>query len=110
MTKTIPENSWAAELHRFTSRNSGRVTKLEVDSPDYCAKREAGFPLRGIAYDSADQRVLITLGDQANGDLNLTHSIKDAQAIFVLVDARGRDEALAIAHKDSQTLLRFLDL
>ena len=110
MTKTFPENSWAAELRRFTSRNSGRATKLEVDSPDYSAKRETGFPLRAIAYDSADQRVLITLGDQTEGDLNLTHSIKDALAIFVLVDARGRDEALAIAHKDSQTLLRFLDL
>jgi hypothetical protein len=110
MTKTIPENSWAAELHRFTSRNAGRVMKLEVDSPDYCAKREAGFPLRAIAYDSVDDQVLITLGDRADNQVHLTHSIRDAQAIFVLVDVRGRDEALAIAHKDSQTLLRFLDL
>jgi hypothetical protein len=111
MTKRIPESAWAIELHKFTNRNAGRYTKLEVDSPDFGAQaQEYGYPLRGIAYDSRDARVLITLGDQSSAERHLTHSIEKAEAIFVLVDLRGRDEALAIAQKDSQTLLRFLDL
>jgi hypothetical protein len=111
MTKRIPENAWAIELHKFTNRNAGRATKLEVDSPDFGAQaQEFGYPLRGIAYDSRDNRVLITLGDQASAERHLTHAIEKAEAIFVLVDLRGRDEALAISQKNSQTLLRFLDL
>ncbi len=111
MTKRIPESAWAAELHKFTNRNAGRATKLEVDNPDFGAlSQEMGYPLRGIAYDSRDECVLITLGDQSCAERHLTHSIKKADAIFVLVDLRGRDEALAISHKNSQTLLRFLDL
>jgi hypothetical protein len=111
MTKQIPEPAWAAELHSFTSRNAGRTTSLEIDSLDFGAQsEEAGFPLRGIAYDSRDDRVLITLGDQASADRRLTHTIQKAEAIYILVNARGRDEALAIMHNHSQTLLRFLDI
>lgn len=111
MTKRIPESAWAFELHKFTSRNAGRATRLEIDSPDFGAHgQQLGFPLRGIAYDSRDARVLITLGDQAGADRYLTHAIDNAEAIFVLIDQRGRDEALAIAQKNTQTLLRFLDL
>jgi hypothetical protein len=110
MTKRIPESAWAIELHKFTNRNAGRATTIEVDSPDFsAAAQRAGHPLRGIAYDSHDNRVLITLGDQTSAE-HLTHAVEKAEAIFVLVDVRGRDEALAVAHKDSQTLLRFLDL
>ena len=111
MTKRIPESAWAIELHKFTNRNAGRSTRLEIDSPDFGAQaQELGYPLRGIAYDSRDDRVLITLGDQSSTARHLTHAIEKAQAIFVLVDLRGRDEAIAIAQKNSQTLLRFLDL
>ena len=111
MTKRIPASAWAIELHKFTNRNAGRTTALEVDSPDFsAAAQRAGHPLRGIAYDSRDDRVLITLGDQTSAEQHLTHAIEKAEAIFVLVDVRGRDEALAVAQKDRQTLLRFLDL
>lgn len=111
MTKKIPENTWAMELHRFTSRNAGRTTTIEVDSPDFGAQsQEHGFPLRGITYDSRDERVLITLGEQASTDRHLTHAIADATAIFLLVGLKGRDEALAIHQKDTSTLLRFMDL
>lgn len=111
MTKRIPENSWAAELHRFTSRNAGRVTTLEVDSPDFGAQaQEAGYPLRGITYDASDHRVLITLGEKASAERHLTHTIPQATAIFLLVDVRGRDEALAIRQNNTNTLLRFIDL
>ena len=111
MTKTIPHTAWATELHRFTSRNAGRVTKLEVDSPDFGAQsQEPGFPLRGITYDAHDDRVLITLGEQACAERHLTHTIPQATAIFILVDVRGRDEALAIRQNNTNTLLRFIDL
>lgn len=111
MTKCIPETDWAAELHKFTSRNAGRTTTLEIDNPDYGAQaQEIGHPLRGIAYDSRDARVFITLGEQASPERHLTRAIENAHAIYVLVDTRGRDEALAITHDNSQTLLRFLDL
>jgi hypothetical protein len=111
VTKRIPENTWAAELHRFTSRNAGRVTKLEVDSPDFGAQsQETGYPLRGITYDAHDDRVLITLGEQASSERHLTHTIPQATAIFLLVDVRGRDEALAIRQNNTNTLLRFIDL
>jgi len=111
MTKRIPESAWAAELHRFTSRNAGRRTKLELDMPDFSVNSpESAFPLRAIAYDAHGERVLITLGAQGAAARQLTHSIQHAHDIVVLIDARGRDEALAISHDDTQTLLRFLDL
>ena len=111
MTKRIPESSWATELHRFTSRNAGRVTTLEVDSPDFGAQaQESGYPLRGITYDANDHRVLITLGEQASAERHLTHTVPAATAIFLLVDVRGRDEALAIRQNNTNTLLRFIDL
>jgi hypothetical protein len=111
MTKLLTEDAWATELHKFTNRNAGRVTKLEIDNPDFGAQsQEHGFPLRGIAYDAKDAQVLITLGDQGRAGRHLTHAIKNADAIYVLVDMRGRDEALAVSHNNTQTLLRFLDL
>jgi hypothetical protein len=111
VTKKIPETAWAMELHRFTNRNAGRVTRVEVDSPDFGAQsQERGFPLRGISYDAHDDRVLITLGQQASAEHHLTHSIPKATAIYLLVDTRGRDEALAISQSDTNTLLRFVDL
>jgi hypothetical protein len=111
VTKKIPENSWAMELHRFTNRNAGRRATMEIDCLDFGARpRPASFPLRGITYDSRDERVLITLGEQASKDEQLTHAIQDATAIILLVGLNGRDEAIAIHRKHTSTLLRFLDL
>jgi hypothetical protein len=111
VTKKIPETSWAMELHRFTNRNAGRITKLEVDSLDFGAQSQVpGCPLRGISYDAHDERVLITLGEKASSEYHLTHTIPKATGIYLLVDTRGRDEALAITQEDTRTLLRFVDL
>jgi hypothetical protein len=99
------------ELHRFTSRNVGRATRVEVNSLDFGAQQqEFGVPLRGISYDARTDRVLITLGKRGDTDQHLTHSITHATAIHVLVDPRGRDEALAIRQNGVSTLLRFIDL
>ncbi len=111
MTKKIPETAWAMELHRFTNRNAGRVTMVEVDSTDFGAQSMVpGCPLRGISYDARDERVLITLGEQASTEHHLTHTIPKATGIYLLVDLRGRDEALAITQQDTNTVLRFVDL
>lgn len=107
MTKKIPETAWAAELHRFSSRNAGRITTLEVDKLNFQPGPNDAFPLRGISYDAHDDRVLITRGRNAAA---LMHTIVHATGIYVLVDTRGRDEALAISQEDSNTVLRFVDL
>ena len=107
MTRKLPETAWAAELHRFSSRNAGRVTTLEVDKLNFQPGPDDAVPLRGISYDAHDDRVLITLGRNSNG---LLHTITRATGIYLLIDARGRDEALAISQEDSHTLLRFVDL
>jgi hypothetical protein len=107
LTKKIPETAWAAELHRFSSRNAGRVTTLEVDRLNFQPGPNDAFPLRGISYDAHDDRVLITLGRNASGPM---HTIARATGIYLLVDTRGRDEALAISQEDSSTVLRFVDL
>jgi hypothetical protein len=110
VTRIIPAAAWARELHRFTNRNAGRVTLLDVGSPDFGAQsRQRGFPLRGVSYDAQDDQVLITLGEQARAAQHLTHTIAQATAIYLLVDVRGRDEALAIRQNGVQTLLRFVD-
>jgi hypothetical protein len=110
VTRKIPEAAWALELHRFTNRNAGRVTTLDVGSPDFGAQsRQRGFPLRAISYDAHDDQVLITLGDQAHAAQHLTHTIAQASAIYVLIDVRGRDEALAVQQDGIHTLLRFVD-
>lgn len=33
MTRVIPGDRWSAELDRFSRRNAGRRTMLEVDEP-----------------------------------------------------------------------------
>jgi hypothetical protein len=110
VTKKIPENTWAMELHRFTRRNAGRCAMLEIDEMDFGAEAlEHGFPLRGITYDSGAERLQITLDNEASAEMKLTHVIGDATAIFLLVGFKGRDEALAIHQKHTSTLLRFVD-
>src|SRR5688500_18891203 len=80
LTKKIPETAWAAELHRFSSRNAGRVTTLEVDRLNFQPGPNDAFPLRGISYDAHDDRVLITLGRNSAG---LMHTIARATGIYL---------------------------
>lgn len=111
MTKRIPADFWATELHRFTSRNAGRATTIETGTLDFGTRaQQPGGTLRGITYDANGDRVLITLGERSGANRYQTHMIPAATAIFVLVDMKGRDEALAIRQKDTNTLLRFTDL
>jgi hypothetical protein len=112
VTKKIPEETWATELHRFTSRNAGRTAALDVDSPDFGDMTgQDALSLRGITYDSRAERLLITLSRQGTPHMaHVTHAITDATAVFLLVDYKGRDEAIAIHQKHMSTLLRFVDL
>ena len=110
MTRQIPEAAWVTELHKFTNRNAGRRTRMEIDSFDFGAQsQQEGWPLRGIAYDARSGGLLITLGNRASPD-HLTHAISGAREIHLLIDGRGRDEALSIVDHDRNTLIRFIDL
>ena len=110
MTRRIPEPAWVCELHRFTNRNAGRASRLETGSLDFGVQsQQQGWPLRGIAYDPREHHLFITLGERASTE-HLTHAIAGAQEIYLLIDTRGRDEALAIRKNDTNTLLRFIDL
>ena len=111
MNRAIPTAEWAQELKRFTDRNAGRLTRLEVSREEASGReQELGFPLRGVAYDRRDGRVEIMLGELGSVDVHLTHAVQAARQVDVLSDARGRDEALSIVGSDGRTVLSFVDL
>ncbi len=110
MDRNIPRDEWVATLKQFTDRNAGRRTLLEEDARDLGAQaEERNYPLRGVAFDPRDGRVMIMLGDQFSVERHLTHSIVGPRAIDLLRDPQGRDTALRITHDtDGQTVLRIL--
>ena len=111
MNRLIPAPDWPLELKRFTLRNAGRLTRLEVSVPEAAAReQELGFPLRGVAYDRRDGRVEIMLGELGSVDVHLTHAVPAARQLDVLSDATGRDEALSVLGAGGRTVLSFVDL
>ena len=109
MTITTGSDGWAALLQAVTDRNASRLTLLEVDGPDFGAQiEEVNLPLRGIAYDRRSGRVEIMLGQLAGPDGHVTHAVPGVVAVDVLISADGRDQAVRIANRDSQSLLRFV--
>lgn len=100
--------TWAEQLKKFTARNAGRRTTLEVDDPDFGVQlQEHGYPLLGVAYDHHDQRVAIMLGDMEGTRHHLSRGIANVKAVDVLRDTAGRDRLLRVAHGRGQTLLTF---
>lgn len=96
---------WAALLRDFTRRNAGRPTQLEIDDPELGAQpAEEGLPLRGVAYDPADDRVEIMLGGHGAGAGHLTHSVAHPDRLDLAV-SDPRHAALRITHGKGQTLL-----
>jgi hypothetical protein len=108
MDRRIPREEWANGLHRFTNRNAGRITVLEVSGSEIGVQQEeVEYPLRGIAYDRRDDRIDIMLGDQRSVDRHLTHTVVAPETVDLLMGEDGRDHALRIVHEDAETLLRF---
>ncbi len=105
----IAKSDWALALKRFTDRNAGYRTALEIDDPALGAQeQEQGFELRGVAYDSRDDRVEIMLGRLGTVESHLTHTITQADELEIESDAEGRDRSLRIRRGDAQTLLRLV--
>lgn len=98
---------WSTTLRDFTSRNAGRIAKLEVDDPEIGALVEAShYPLLGVDFDHRDNSLTITLGDTRGAERHLTRTISKPESVSVLSVA-GRDTALAVKHGGGQTLLTF---
>lgn len=98
---------WSATLREFTSRNAGRIVRLEVDDPEIGALVEAAsYPFLGADYDHKDGRLTISLGDTHGVDRHLTRTITHPETLSIL-SVNGRDAALSVTHGQGQTLLTF---
>ena len=106
-TESSVPSAWATLLERFTARNQGRRTIVEVDDVALGAQIiESGFALRGAAYDHHDRAVTLMLG--VGTTTHMTRTITNIASIALYADATGHDAALRIAHDSGQTLLTFL--
>ncbi|MHB1224909.1 MAG: universal stress protein [Gemmatimonadaceae bacterium] len=110
-TVQTPEAArWPALLERFSERNAGRPTRLEIDDPALGAQlQESGYALLGASYDRRDGRLELMLGSSVAGGAHLTHTIHDVTSVAVLTDPRQRDVALQARHGEGQTILTFTD-
>lgn len=102
----IPADQWGAALSRFTHRNAGRRSTLEVDDPECGAQVQVSdYALLGVDYDLHSKQVEIMVGDFTGTKRHLTRNISDVRSIDILHDARGQDWILRVAHGRGQTLL-----
>jgi hypothetical protein len=105
MDTMLQRSEWARSLAEFTNQNAGRTSRLEIDDPEMGAQpAEEGLPLRGVAYDPAEDRVEIMLGDQGSGARHLTHSVEHPERMDVAASGP-RHTVLRIKHGAGQTLL-----
>lgn len=104
---TVSPEDWVVALGKFTDRNAGRRTWLEVDDPEFGAQmQQHEYQLMGVSYDARDERIQIMLGTFSGVGPHLTHTIGRIEQIDILTDDRGHDSTLRIAQADRQTLLR----
>ncbi|MEW5931513.1 MAG: DUF5335 family protein [Gemmatimonadota bacterium] len=109
MSATAPPADRISLLRDFTARNTGRITRLEIDDPEIGAQwAELDLPLRGVAYDPRDDRLEIMVGDAWSTDAHLTHSIASPADLEVVRDDAGRDLVLRVAYEGGQALLRLV--
>lgn len=107
MREHISKADWEAELTRFTERNAGRRTSLEVHVPEIGVReQERDYQLQGLAFDHRDNRIEIMLGGFEGAGPHLTHTIGNVGSVDLVTDAEGRDAALRIEHDGGRTLLR----
>jgi hypothetical protein len=108
MNERLAPGQWTGKLQEFTHRNTGRLTVIEEDDPEFGAQEEErGIQLRGVAYDPRDGSVAIMLGDLAGTNHHLTHVVRDVSVIDVLRSATGRDVGLRLGRGEGQTLIHF---
>lgn len=109
MATEATSTDWSGMLKAYTLRNTGRRTRLEIDDPAIGAQwSEIDFPLRGVAFDSRDNRIEIMLGEERSLEARLTHSIEYPVDVSILEGATPGSEVLCIRHGRGQTLLQFV--
>jgi hypothetical protein len=110
MLHSIPPALWGRSLSDFSSRNSGRRTRVDVDDLDLGTDRvPEEHSLLRVAFDKSDDRIDIVLGSVPHGGRFLSRSIAAARSVDILTDRHGRDKALRIEHGRSQTVLMFVE-
>jgi nucleotide-binding universal stress UspA family protein len=99
---------WKVQLEAFTSRNRGRPTSVEVDDVLIGAQvLESGYVLIDVAYDPAERRIELSLGDPDRVTKRVTRLIGMIDWIRVVSDPAGTDLGLWIGHGGGQTVLTF---
>jgi hypothetical protein len=106
-TTTLARPQWAQELERFSERNAGRTTVLEVDEADLGAQEVLRLQLAGVSYDHANDEIEIMFGGFVDPGQHMTHVIRGVSEIDRLTLGDGHDAALRIVTAAGQTLLRF---
>jgi hypothetical protein len=110
MMHSIPQAMWGKSLSEFSSRNSGRRTRVDVEDLDLGAgKHPEEHSLLRVSFDRQANRINIFLGSVPRRGQFSSRSIASARAVDILTDRHGRDKALRIEHGRSQTVLLFVE-
>jgi nucleotide-binding universal stress UspA family protein len=107
---TSDASAWGQMLDVFTTRNTGRHVRVEVDDPAFGAQVQArGYVLFGAMFDAHDRRVEVMLSAPDAKRSHLTRTMSDVDWIAVTRNPTGRDVALQMRHGRGETLLVFED-
>jgi len=108
-TQEIPREQWHKFFDSFSRQHEGWLVTLEVLQPDLGAQKEVDdLPFEGISHASTDEldTIAIILGRTPNE--RVTHTIAEAEHVWLETTAQGADAALEIESRDdSKALLRF---
>lgn len=106
MSRSIPRERWSDEMDRFTRRNAGRRTVLEVVVEGTAgARRIVESRLWGVACDDRDGAIDFMFGDFDEGRDQMTHSIGVPMELETVAYPDGSDRLLRVVHEGGETLL-----
>ena len=112
---TKQQHNWSAFLNFFSEQNRTRPTRLGVFENERNAVTdywiEDGLPLAGIDVDASGKdapTVEIMLGDNAKDARHMTHVVKNARTVKIIMSASGEEDGLEIEDAEGRTtFLRF---
>src|SRR5437867_11317809 len=101
-TQEIPRDEWNNFFNQFSRQHEGWLATLEVLGPDIGAQEEAHeLPLEGISHaseSSESDTIAISLG-KTPAD-HVTHTIEQAQHVWLETTEEGANAALEIESKE----------
>ncbi len=105
-TRTLAVEVLDSELHAFSTRNVGRICRVEMDRDDFGAQLLGqGMPLVGATYDKHDRSVTLMFGASSLQGEHLSHHLAHCESVHLLTAGDGRDQVMRIVHAGGQTLL-----